>query len=190
MRLQLKIGTKIAASFGIVIALIMIMAINSFISLGNAKSDLEKIDEANNRMALADDIAVEYKAAVGGLRGYVAYGDEAYLGKAETSFEQVLKLEKELLDMARPDKKQSVQELIDATTQYKNGIATEFKPLAKQYNTAVLAGDGAKAAEYKKQLGDYAKKVAPQASVIETAIDGFSNTNAEVAKGSSKRKYY
>lgn len=183
MRLQLKIGTKIAASFGIVIALIMIMAINSFISLGNTKNDLEKIDEANNRMALADDIAVEYKAAVGGLRGYVAYGDEAYLGKAENGLEQVLKLEKELLEIARPDKKQAVQELIDATAQYKNGIATEFKPLAKQYNIAVLAGDGTKAAEYKRQLGDYAKRVAPQALVIETAIDGFSNTNAEVAKG-------
>jgi len=181
--MRLKIGTKIAASFGIVIALIMIMAINSFISLGNAKTDLEKIDQANDRMSRADEIVVEYKSAVSGLRAYVAYGDEAYLAKGENGLEQVIKLEKELLEIARPDKRQSVQELIDETMKYKNSIATEFKPLAKQYNAAILGGDSTKATQYKTQLGDYAKKVAPQALFIETRIDDLSKINAEAAKG-------
>ena len=55
-----------------------------------------------------------------------------------------MKLEKELLALARPEKKQEVQKLIDETTQYKNAIMTELVPTAKQYNTALAAGESGK----------------------------------------------
>ncbi|AIF52680.1 methyl-accepting chemotaxis protein [Pelosinus sp. UFO1] len=183
MKLQLKIGTKIAASFGVVIALILIMAINSLISLGNAKDDLEKIEQANVRMTLANDIAYQYKVTVSGLRAYVAYGDDAYLGKIDSDFEKVIKLEKDLLALARPDKKAEVQNVIDETTKYKNAVLSEFVPNAKQYNTLLAAGNYSAAQEYKVKLVEFAKRVAPQAAAIEKALDGFAAINVELSKG-------
>lgn len=183
MKLQLKIGTKIAASFGVVIALILIMAINSLISLGNAKDDLEKIEQANVRMNLADDIAYQYKVTVSGLRAYVAYGDDTYLGKIDSDFEKVIKLEKDLLALARPDKKAEVQNVIDETTKYKNAVLSEFVPNAKQYNALLAAGNFSAAQEHKVKLVDFAKRVAPQAAAIEKALDGFAAINVELSKG-------
>lgn len=183
MKLQLKIGTKIAASFGVVIALILIMAINSLISLGNAKDDLEKIEQANVRMTLANDIAYQYKVTVSGLRAYVAYGDDVYLGKVDSDFEKVIKLEKDLLALARPDKKAEVQNVIDETTKYKNAVLSEFLPNAKQYNTLLAAGNYSAAQEYKMKLVEFAKRVAPQATAIEKALDGFAAINVELSKG-------
>jgi methyl-accepting chemotaxis protein len=183
VKLQLKIGTKIAASFGVVIALILIMAINSLISLGNAKDDLEKIEQANVRMTLANDIAYQYKVTVSGLRAYVAYGDDAYLGKVDSDFEKVIKLEKDLLALARADKKAEVQNVIDETTKYKNAVLSEFVPNAKQYNTLLAAGNYSAAQEYKVKLVEFAKRVAPQAAAIEKALDGFAAINVELSKG-------
>lgn len=183
MRLQLKIGTKIAASFAIVIALIIIMAINSFISLGNAKDDLERIDQANMRMALADAITIQYKVTVSDLRAYAAYGDEVYSNRIDNDFEKVIKLEKDLLTFARPDKKQEVQGVIDETIKYKRAIMTEFMPLAKEYNRLIAAGDFVKAQEHKVKLSEFAKRIAPQSQGIEKALDGFSQINVDVAKG-------
>jgi methyl-accepting chemotaxis protein len=182
MRLQLKIGTKIAASFAIVIALIIIMAINSFITLGNAKADLERIDQANVRMALADAIALQYKITVSGLRAYAAYGDEAYLGRIDSDFEKVIKLEQDLLALARPEIKQEVQGVIDETIIYRNTITAEFIPIAKEYNMRIAAGDFGKAQEHKVKLAEFAKRIAPQSQGIEKKIDGFAQMNAEVAR--------
>lgn len=183
MRLQLKIGTKIAASFAIVIALIIIMAINSFISLGNAKDDLERIDQANVRMALADDITIQYKVTVADLRAYAAYGDEVYSNRITSDFEKVIKLEKDLLALARPEKKQEVQGVIDETVRYKNTVMAEFMPLAKEYNRLITAGDLVKAQEQKVKLSEFAKRIAPQSEGINKILDGFAQANSDVARG-------
>lgn len=175
----MKIGAKMALSFGVIILLFLIMAINSIISLGNAKDDLEKIEEANIRMAISDEIVIAYKLTVSSLRAYAAYGDAAYVAKAESGFEEVLKLEKELLAIARPEKKQSVQTLIDETATYRNSIMTEYIPTAKQYNAAA---DSTQAAAYKAKLGEFAKNNASRSQHIEETVDEFSKINADVSK--------
>ena len=179
----MKIGTKMALSFGVIIALILFMSINSLISLQNAKANLTKINEANARMALADDIVIQYKATVSGIRAYVAYGDEAQIGKVESNFNQVLTLEKELLGMARSEKRQEAQSLLDETTKYKNAIMTEYLPVAKEYNTALAAGDFAKAQESKLKLAQIVKRVASQGAAIEKVTEDISTINIDVAKG-------
>jgi len=183
MNLQMKIGTKIAASFAIVIALIIILAINSFISLGNAKDDLKRIEQANVRMALADAIAIQYKVTVADLRAYAAYGEEIYSNRIADDFEKVIKLETDLLALARPERKQEVQSVIDETIKYKNTIMVEFMPLAKEYNRLVAAGDFVKAQEYKVRLAEFAKRIAPQSQGIEKSLDGFAQINVDASKG-------
>jgi len=183
MRLKLKIGAKIAASFAIVIVLIIIMAINSFISLNHAKNDLENINQANVRMAIADAITIQYKITVSDLRAYAAYGDEVYLNRINSDFEKVIQLENDLLALARPERKQEVQTVIDETVKYKNTIMAEFVPLAKEYNRLIAAGDYGKAQENKVKLADFAKRIAPQSQGIEKALDGFAQINVDAAKG-------
>lgn len=180
--MKLKIGTKITLSFGVIIALILFMAINSLLSLHNANEDLVKINAANARMALADDIVIQYKLTVSEIRAYIAYGDEARAGKVESNLNQVLTLEKELLGMARTEKKQEVQALISETTQYKNTIMTEYMPIAREYNVELAAGNFAKAQESRMKLTQITKNVASRAAGIEKTTDDFSNINVDVAK--------
>ncbi|EIW20478.1 MULTISPECIES: methyl-accepting chemotaxis protein [Pelosinus] len=186
MKIKLKIGAKIAVSFAIVIVLIFIMAINSFISLNDAKNDLENINQANVRMAIADAITIQYKITVSDLRAYAAYGDDIYLNRINNDFEKVIQLENDFLALARPEKKQEFQAVIDETMKYKNTIIAEFVPLAKEYNLLIAAGDYSKAQETKVKLADFAKRVAPQSQAIEEALDGFAQSNVEVANGSIK----
>ena len=178
----MRIGTKLALSFGVIIALILFMAVNSLLSLRSANADLTKINEANARMELADNIVIQYKGTISEIRAYISYGDEARAGKVENNFNQVLALEKELLGMARAEKQREVQTLIDETIQYKNIIMTEYMPVARQYNVELAAGDFAKAQESRLKLTQIAKNVAPRAAAIEKTTDDFSKNNISVAK--------
>lgn len=183
MNMKFKIGTKIALSFGVVIALMLFMAVNSGMSLNNIKGDLLKINEANVRMELANKIVIQYQITIADIRSYVAYGDEAQISKVDNDFTQVLTLEKELLNLARAEKKQEVQGLIDETTKYKNTVMTDYMPVAKQYNAELAAGNFAKAQEQKSKLIQIAKSVAAQAASIEKTTNGFSAINVDATKG-------
>jgi len=180
--MKLKIGAKITLSFSVIIILILFMAINSLLSLRTAKVDLVKINEANARMALAEDIVIQYKTTVSDIRAYVVYGDETKISKAESNFNRVLTLEAELLALARVEKKQDVQGLIDETTKYKNTIMTEYMPVARQYHGELIAGDFGKAQDSRKKLMQIANNVAPRAAAIEKITDGFAANNVDVAK--------
>ncbi len=181
--MKLEVGAKIALSFGVVIALMIVMGVYSLISLRSGNEDLTKINEANLRMALADEIVIHYKLTISEIRAYVAYGDENRFAKVEGNFNEVLTLEKQLVDMARPDKKQAVQALVDETTKYKNIIMTEYMPVAKEYNKELSAGNFTKSEELRKQLTQIAQKVAPLATGIEKTTDEFAKVNVDAAKG-------
>lgn len=183
MNNKMKIGTKISLSFGIILALILFMAINSGISLNNAKEGLLKIDDANIRMEISEDIVQHYQLCISDIRSYVAYGDENQLSKVEKDFTQVLTLEKQLLDLARAEKKQEVQGLIDETTNYKNIIMTEYLPVAKEYNRELASGNFSKAQEHRAKLTQIAKNIAPQAAKIEKITNDFSSINTALTKG-------
>jgi len=184
--MKMTVGTKIASGFGVIIALILCMALNSLISLDNAKKDLVKINGANERMELADDVVIAYKNSVSGIRGYVAYGDEANYSKIEGDLNRVIDLQKELLELARTEKKADVQALIDETTKYKTRIVTEYLPVAKQYNTELSAGDFAKAQQSKGKLVELMKGLVAQGSKIEKNTDELASGNVDVAKVSIK----
>jgi len=180
--MKLKIGIKMALGFGVIMILILFMAINSLNSLQNAKVDLTKINEANARMALAEEIVIQYKGTVSEIRAYVAYGDETRIGKVESNFNQVLTLEKELLSISRVEKQQEVQGLIDKTVQYKNIMMIEYLPVAREYNGELATGNFVKAQDERMRLTQIAKRIALQTAEIEKTTEGFAATNVDVAK--------
>ncbi|MBP2626843.1 MAG: methyl-accepting chemotaxis sensory transducer [Firmicutes bacterium] len=181
--MKMKIGTKIFLSFGVIIALIMVMAMNSLISLRNANEDLVKINESNIRMALAEELVIEFKGNVSEVRSYIAYGDETKISKIENSFNQVLALEKELLELARVEKRSEVQVLIDETIKNKNVVMTEYLPIAREYNAELAMGNFVKAQDCKIRLTQLAATLAPQTAGIEKTINIFAKGNVDLAKG-------
>lgn len=182
MKRKMKLGLKFAVSFGVILLLMIIMTVNSFINLQNAKADLERIEEANNRMALADQIAMQYKGTIMAIRGYAAYGDASYLDQIESGFDKLLKLENELLAAARDEKRQEVQIMIDETTQYKDAVIKEYMPLAKAYHAAKAAGNFVLAEESATKMTGIAKRVAPLVQSISQKADVLAANNASLAK--------
>lgn len=180
--LKTKLSFKFAVSFGTILLLILIMTCSSFINMQHSKADLIKIDEANKRMSLADDVAVQYKATIAAIRGYAAYGETAYLGQIDSGFENMVADEKELLTMAREDKRQEVQNVIDDTTQYKEIITKDYIPLIKAYHTAKTAGNATLVWEYEIKLNEMTKRLAPLDQAITNDVDGFAENNAALAK--------
>ncbi len=182
MNMKLKVGTKFAISFGIIIFLIIIMAVNSLIASQKAENELAKINDANTRMALADGIVIQYKATVSGIRAYISYGDITYLGEVEGNLDKILALEDELWRIARTEKKQEVQSLIDETSQYKAIILKELLPVAREYNTALVTGNISQIQECRGKLSAISKRAAPLVQSIEKSLDELSASNANLAK--------
>ena len=102
--MRLNVGAKIGGGFGLIILLILLMVGYSYVSLREAKHSLVQIQQANERMALADETIIVYKDAISLIRNYVAYGDESLVAKVPESLEKILVTEKKLLETARPDK--------------------------------------------------------------------------------------
>ncbi|WP_371367037.1 Putative methyl-accepting chemotaxis protein YoaH [Sporomusa rhizae] len=181
MKNRIRLGFKFAVSFGVILLLMIVMTVSSFVNLKNAKAELEKIEEANVRMALADQIAMEYKNTILAIRGYTAYGDAVYLGQIENGFDTLLKLENNLLTVARGDKKQSVQEMINDTSKYRDTILKEYIPRAKGYYAALDTGNLVLAKEYDTKLKETARQVAPLAQAISEKADGIAKDNNSLA---------
>lgn len=180
--LKAKLGFKFAVSFGIILLLMIIMTITSFVNLQRAKGELVKIDEANARMALADTIAVQYKNTIAAIRGYAAFGENVYLGQMDNGFDKLLTSEKELLVVARADKQQEVQLLIDQTNQYRDIIVKEYLPVAKTYHAAKAVGDLTLEREAGTKLNEITKRLRPLSESVTAKADGIAENNVNLAK--------
>ncbi len=179
--MKTKLSFKFAVSFGAILLLMIIMSINSFVNLQNAKADLIKIEEANKRMKIADDIALEYKNTIAVIRAYAAFGDSIFLGQVDSGFEKLMTAEKELLAVARAEKRQDVQAIIDETTQYKETIIKEYLPLAKEYHNAKAAGNVALEQEYELKLMAITKRVSPVTASVASKIETITGNNEKLA---------
>ena len=182
MNKRMNLRIKFAVSFGVIILLMIIMTINSFINLQNAKAELEKIEKATTRMAMADQFAMEYKNTILAIRGYAAYGDSAYLGQIESGFDNLLKMENNMLAVARGEKKQSLQEMTNNTSKYKETVLKEYLPQAKNYWAATKSGNSVLAKESEKNMNNLVKQVAPLAQAISEKADGLAKDNKTLAE--------
>ncbi len=184
--MRLNVGAKIGGGFGLIILLILLMVGYSYVSLREAKNSLVQIQQANERMALADETIIVYKDAISMIRNYVAYGDESLVAKVPESLEKILATEKKLLETARPDKKAMVQGVIADTTRYRDIVVNEFMPAAVAYNQAVRSGNYALAVQAKARLNEVAKVAAPIAQKVEITLQEAAEANSKVATDNIK----
>ena len=184
--MRLNVGAKIGGGFGLIILLIVVMVGYSYVSLREAKQGLVNIQQANERMALADDVMLIYKNTISVIRNYVAYGDEKVGQAVPGHFEKIMTAEKKLLEVARPDKKALVQSVINETIKYRDIVLNEFMPAAIAYNRAVRAGDFALAVQQKARLGEVAKVAGPLAESVEKTLQEIAEANSKVASDNIK----
>lgn len=180
--MNLKIGQKIGLGFGALVVLILIMAVVSYVNLRDAKEDLSSVQSAVSRMTTADDTVKQYKATMLAIRTYVAFGDENARKQVEENFNKVIKLESDLLTIARTEKKKDVQEVIDRTEKYRQLVINEYMPVAVSYNTALSAGNFAQALEAKAKLADITQKALPIAQSVESSLEGLAANNEKMVK--------
>jgi len=178
--LKLTVGAKISGGFAVIIFLIIGMVGFSYYSLQEEKANLTNIQQASERQGLADDVLIAYKNAIAGLRNYVAFGDENVARQVEGNLDNVIKLEKQLLAIARPEKAAMVKVVIDETAKYRELILKDYMPAAIVYNRDVLAGNYARAAENKTKLSEVARAVLPLARGIEELLDEMSRSNSKL----------
>ena len=184
--MRLNVGAKIGGGFGLIILLILLMVGYSYVSLREAKHSLVQIQQANERMALADETTIVYKDAISLIRNYVAYGDEMLAARVPESLDKILATEKRLLEVARPDKKALVQGVIADTTKYREILVTEFMPAAVAYNRAVRASDFALAVQAKARLSEVAKVASPIAQKVEDTLQEIAEANSKIATDNIK----
>ncbi|HWR37981.1 MAG TPA: methyl-accepting chemotaxis protein [Patescibacteria group bacterium] len=182
MGANMKLGTKFAVGFGAIILLMLIMSVNSYYNLYTSREDLQQIQQANERMDMANDVIMSYKDAILGLRGYAVYGDAAMAAQMEEGFNRSMKRGNDLLAVARQDKKADVQTLINETTQYKDTVIKEYMPIVKAYHEARAAGNGAQAQVYAQQMTDIAKRLAPLVKSVGERGEKIAANNAALAK--------
>ncbi|MDU2065050.1 MAG: HAMP domain-containing protein, partial [Sporomusaceae bacterium] len=174
---RMTIGKKIAGVMAFILILIVIMAGTSFYSLTNSKELLAAVNEANERVMVSDDIVSQYKEAVLAIRSYVAYGDESAYQKVEPEMDKTIALEQKLLAMARADKRQEVQAVIDKTTTYKKIIVSQYMPLARQYQTNLSAGNLSEALAAKQKMDNVAQQARALAKEVDESVNFFSDAN-------------
>ncbi|MDR3588854.1 MAG: methyl-accepting chemotaxis protein [Negativicutes bacterium] len=178
--MRIRIGAKVGSGFGAMILLMVVMVVYSFYSLGKIQENIETIDRAVDRLSLADKINLQYTKTRVVVSTYSAFGDEALGQKVDAELKETLRLEGELLKLARTEKKQTVQDVIDATQKYSDIMTTRYIPTVRTYYQAVNSGDAVMAQEYKNQQADIAKVVIPLAQAASTTIEALATSNDEI----------
>jgi methyl-accepting chemotaxis protein len=131
---KLKIGSKVITGFAFVLLLLLIMSITSIVSTRSVAKGINTVDVVNERLSLQKDIDSNFNGAVGGIRGYIAYGTAKFKDEYNSQMKLVLDAEKKLLEVSAPEKKAEVQKLIDVTSSYNQGITNDLMPaIERQY---------------------------------------------------------
>lgn len=181
MKRKINVAIKIGVSMGIIMMLILLLALNSFFSLLEAKNDLEKLDIANERVQLSDNIIIQYQAVLVSTQNYVAFSDSQNVQNIENGLTKTLELETKLLSITPADKKFAMQTVIDQTTTYQQIMENEFLPAAKSYNLQLAADDLAQAKLEKQKLAQTLAKLLPIRTAIEKTVNDFSASNFKMS---------
>ncbi len=133
--MKLKIGTKIALGFSIVLLLLAVTGVSSIISTKSIEKDINTVAIINERVSIEKDIESHFYNTVAGIRGYMAYGTNNFKNDCIKEINLTLELEKELLGIAAEDKKEDARKLIDITETYRSGLINDLMPAIERQSS-------------------------------------------------------
>jgi methyl-accepting chemotaxis protein len=185
--MQFSIGKKIGLGFTVMLVLLVVLAGTLFWTLQSAKQQLTEIEKATERNALAMDSALYFRGAVAAIRGYIAYGDEKFFQQVDENLTKALESENELLGIARPEKKQDVQKLIEITDKYKKGVLNDLAPYIRAYFKDSAAGNVESAQRNKEQVNKIAARLIPFTDEIAKITEDLTENNKKVVGDNVKQ---
>ncbi len=134
--MKLRIGTKIASGFLVMLALIVALGISSFYFTGTIQKDMANMKTVQERLLLQKEIETSFYLSIAGARGYIAYGRDSFKDAYSKEMNRVLEMEKRLLEISAPEKRQEVQKLIDTTTNFHNAVSKNLVPAVEKQHKA------------------------------------------------------
>lgn len=180
--MKLNLSTKITIGFSIMLLLILLLGGNSYISLSSSMVSLTNIENASQRMILAMQIENEYTGAIAAIRGYIAYGDERFYSQTSEKLSKALELEKQLLQLARPEKKKDIEQLVTDTANYNQIVISNLLPKIRDQYKEQNAGNTARALKLKDEVGATARTLVPVAERIMKTLNEAGQNNSAIVK--------
>ncbi|MTI80350.1 MAG: methyl-accepting chemotaxis protein [Firmicutes bacterium] len=172
--MRFNIGTKITSGLGVLVILILGLGLFSYINSSSTHQDLTEIQILNKRLEIENKIQTEFYTAVSDLRGYIAYGFKSYHDSYNEHINNVIDLEKQLLQIAAEDKVNIVETLIKNTTDYRDGVNSDLIPVVKEKLSTVDLKEK-EALSYK--VIDISTSYTPLVSKLDTLINDVVKVN-------------
>ncbi len=178
--MKLKTGAKVTLGFSAVLFLMIVISVISIFSTKSIEKNIQTVDVVNERLSLQKDIDSNFNGAVSGIRGYIAYGAVKFMDEYNTSMNQVLDMEKRLLEASAPEEKAEVQKLIEVTSTYHNSITNDLIPaIERQYK----APDLATMQTEQEEVARIAGTLVPVTNQLKEIVNGLVTNNVKIFEG-------
>lgn len=155
--MKLKLGTKIAAGFVIILILMAALAVQSYLLLDKSIFDSLDVKERVTRMELDYQISDAFKGASRDLRGYLLYGDSEFANEYQENIKKTEDLLAQRLENCSPEAKPKVENVIREVSTFNDYTENKVLPLVaagKLQEANVEATNIAAAADNAAQIVD------------------------------------
>jgi len=177
---KLKLGTKIASCFVLILIMALFMGLSAFLSFKNINNNIEEVDVADQILITNMKIDNAVTTAASAVRGFILYGDEKCYVQAEDALKSALELENQLLETVSDEKKESVKGLINNTTKYGDSFTNEVTPLIRLYNKALAEGKKEQADAYWVEFNSIATNDRAMTDQIGKIVDEMASENEQI----------
>ncbi len=177
--MKLKLGTKIASCFIIMLIMVLFMGVSAFLSFRNITNNIAEVYAANQILITNMKIDNAVSTAAASLRGFIAYGDEKFYVQTEDALKTALELENQLLGAVSDEKKENVKTLINNTTKYGDSFVNKLSPVVRLYIKELNAGNKKQADAYFTELNSIASDNTARINEIAQIVDELISENNE-----------
>uniref|UniRef100_UPI003FA319D9 methyl-accepting chemotaxis protein n=1 Tax=Sporomusa rhizae TaxID=357999 RepID=UPI003FA319D9 len=174
-------GAKIGLALILLLGLLGLSGGISIFSSYALKSEIQEIAASNQRAILAAKAENEYTGAVLEIRRFIADGDDKYSKNFEEKLNNVLALEKQLLELSTGEHKKEIEKLIQDTTNYKSGVTDQLIPLLRLQFIEKRAGNVTKYDELTGQSAAVTRNLTPFAQAIQKILHTTMEDNSRLA---------
>lgn len=176
----MKIGTKIRLGLGLILILISVLGLSFYYTAQENSLSITAIEEANARALLASKAENVYTGAVLEIRRFIADGNDVNRQGFIDRMNTVIELENKILAKATPDKKESIEKLINDTNTYYAGVKDRLIPSLTDGHAARKNGDVIKQAQSEGISSTTTKELTPFAQGLQKALSTIVDDNSNI----------
>jgi methyl-accepting chemotaxis protein len=175
--MKLKIAHKITGGYLLLLLLLIGLGFYVYTASNTTSHHLQQIKILDQRLDLEQDIQAEIYAAVSGIRGYIAYGQDEFEQSYITHMEKTIDLQKQVLAISAADNKHVIENLTSITAEYHRTVTEDLLPAIEQrFNAQNEAEEDILQAQVDTIVNNQAMLV----NQLETAIADIVKENADI----------